>query len=88
MALVDTMTDDEVDFILERFDQTKPELQRRIIAEFAIRAEMATSLLGASRDMARVVRAIEKYVPLADVMAVRMVLDHGEAAIAEVSGAQ
>lgn len=31
------MSDEEIDMLLERFDQTDPKLQRRIIAEFVQR---------------------------------------------------
>lgn len=37
MALVDDMTDAEIDSLLEQYDQTEPGLQRRIVAEFVAR---------------------------------------------------
>ncbi len=39
-----TLTNAEIDKLLERFDQTAPRLQRRIIAEFAARAALADDL--------------------------------------------
>jgi hypothetical protein len=51
MALCDVLDDDEVNHVLERFDQTAPALQRRIICEFilmnAILAEQKADLLEA-----------------------------------------
>lgn len=35
------LTDAEVDYLLERFDQTEPSLQRRIVAGFVARTTMA-----------------------------------------------
>ena len=40
-----TLTDAEVNQILERFDQTPEPLQRRIVASFACRAKEATDFL-------------------------------------------
>jgi hypothetical protein len=38
-AEVNDLSDAEVDIILERFDQTDPKLQRRIIAQLVIQAK-------------------------------------------------
>ncbi len=35
------MTDAEIDFLLERFDQTDQKLQRRAVVQFMLNAEMA-----------------------------------------------
>lgn len=40
------MTDDEVDVLLERFDQTDPKLQRRIIASFVSECETQRRIIG------------------------------------------
>lgn len=39
MAMVDELTDAEIDVILEKFDKTEPALQRRIIAEAFVELE-------------------------------------------------
>lgn len=41
----DDLTDSEVDELLERFDQTEPRLQRRIIAQLVIDRERLRSAL-------------------------------------------
>lgn len=43
------LTDAEVDVLLERFDQTEPKLQRRIIATFVAKAIEAEGLLERER---------------------------------------
>ena len=52
MAFVDTMTDAEIDVILERFDATGPKLQRRIIAELTCKAAAADGLHAALSRLA------------------------------------
>ncbi len=41
------LTDAEIDHLLERFDQTDPKLQRRIIASFVVKASAAAELQAA-----------------------------------------
>lgn len=38
------LTDDEVDVLLERFDQTDPALQRRVVAALVIKATLVKEL--------------------------------------------
>lgn len=46
MAQADTLTDEQVDILLSRFDQTDRKLQRRIIAEMTMRlAKLEQELL-------------------------------------------
>jgi hypothetical protein len=45
MSMSDKLSDGEIDGLLERFDRTDNALQRRIIAEFILRLDLATSLL-------------------------------------------
>lgn len=50
MSNVDQLTDAEVDNLLERFDQTEPHLQRRIIVGVALRAMLADARVAAIRQ--------------------------------------
>lgn len=50
MASVDQLTDAEVDKLLERFDQTEPHLQRRIIVGLTLRAMQADDRVAAIRQ--------------------------------------
>jgi flagellar motor switch protein FliM len=52
MAIVDQLSDAEVDQLLERFDQTEPGLQRRIIAEFVAKLARTEDMLRHSREHA------------------------------------
>lgn len=45
------LTDEEIDVLLERFDQTDPALQRRIIARFITRGVAADDLLAALKGL-------------------------------------
>jgi hypothetical protein len=47
---MDELTDQEVNKLLERFDQTKPALQRKIIASFVQRLARAEDALKAERE--------------------------------------
>ncbi len=62
MTMADNFTDAEVDMLLERFDQTEPALQRRIVAQFVADRErllQAQTALFRERDEAR--RGLESY---------------------------
>ena len=50
-ALVDTLTDEDIDKVLERYDQTDPKLQRRIFAELALRAGQVDELEATLEDL-------------------------------------
>lgn len=53
MAFVDSMSEREIDSLLERFDATAAPLQRRIVAELTVKASMAEELLDACRLLLR-----------------------------------
>lgn len=49
MALIDSMTEAEIDSLLDRYDQTEPKLQRRIACEFMLRTTRAEALLDSAQ---------------------------------------
>lgn len=53
---VDELSDAEIDRILERFDQTDPKLQRRIMVQFMILGESAAEKAAIIEDLVMLVR--------------------------------
>lgn len=51
MAFVDSMSEREIDALLDRFDATESPLQRRIVAELMVQSSMAKELLEACRSL-------------------------------------
>jgi hypothetical protein len=50
------LTDAEIDVLLERFDQTEPKLQRRIIARFVGERQLLLAALKQAVEVAKVAR--------------------------------